>query len=206
MPTRPVLAALLTAGLTLAPLAVPAQEPTPPGQAVRDTATAVEGAAENAGEAAGDAAKTLGERLQEAAEKARDAAAAAVTATTTAAEEAGTTVENAAENATTVVGLDGREFVMDGNTVLSSAVVGQPVMSSDGVEVGTIGDLILSLDGKVDGIVLNTGLLGIGGRNIAVGADRLLISDVVAGVPRLEITATKAAIEATPDFVPPATN
>ena len=38
------------------------------------------------------------------------------------------------------------------------------------------------------------------------GADRLLISDVVAGVPRLEITATKAAIEATPDFVPPATN
>ena len=79
-------------------------------------------------------------------------------------------------------------------------------MSSDGVEVGTVGDLILSLDGKVDGIVLNTGLLGIGGRNIAVGADRLLISDVVAGVPRLEITATKAAIEATPDFVPPATN
>ena len=51
MHTRPVLAALLTAGLALAPLAVPAQETTPPGQAVRDAATAVEGAAENAGEA-----------------------------------------------------------------------------------------------------------------------------------------------------------
>jgi sporulation protein YlmC with PRC-barrel domain len=185
MYTRPVLAALLTAGLTLAPLAVPAQETTPPGQTVRDAATAVEGAAENAGEAAGNAA---------------------VTATTTTAEEAGTKVENAAENATTVVGLDGREFRMGGNTVLSSAVIGQPVMSSDGVEVGTVGNLILSLDGRVDGIVLNTGLLGIGGRNIAVGADRLLISDVVSGVPRLEITATKAAIEATPDFAPPATN
>lgn len=184
MQTLRPLAVLLAGGLTLAALAAPAQETTLPGEAIRRATE-----------------PTLGERLQDAAEQARDAAEDVIDSTTSAAREA-VDGGDTAPDTITATGLDGRAFHLGGDTVLSSAVLGQPVMTSDGVEAGTVRDLILSMDGRLDGIVLNTGVLGVGGRNVAIGADRLMFSDVVAGVPRLAVSATKAALDTTPDFAP----
>ncbi|MBL9058747.1 MAG: PRC-barrel domain-containing protein [Mangrovicoccus sp.] len=167
-------------------------------------------AAEAAVEGAQGAARTLGEKLQGAADKAKEAAdaakaaaAAAAVAAKTAADQVAADARNIAENATTVVGLDGQAFQLDGDTVLSSSLTGKTVTTSDGAEAGTISDLIISLDGRVEGIILNMGgLVGFGGRNVAVGVDRLQIREVIAGVPQLEIDATKAALDATPEFAP----
>ena len=225
MPIRFPLAALTAAGLILAPLALAAQTAAPapadPSTAAQEAEKAVKAAGEAAtgaaAEAAGaavegaeGAAKTLGERLQgaadkakEAADKAKEAAAAAAVAAKTAADEVAADARNIAENATTVVGLDGHAFQLDADTVLSSSLTGKTVTTSDGAEAGTISDLIISLDGRVEGIILNMGgFMGYGGRNVAVGVDRLQIRDVIAGVPQLEIKATKAELDATPDFAP----
>lgn len=217
MPSRFPLAALTAAGLVLTPLAVPAQTsaPSPTAQEAADAVkaageAATGAAAEAAVEGAQGAARTLGEKLQGAADKAKEAAdaakaaaAAAAVAAKTAADQVAADARNIAENATTVVGLDGQAFQLDGDTVLSSSLTGKTVTTSDGAEAGTISDLIISLDGRVEGIILNMGgLVGFGGRNVAVGVDRLQIREVIAGVPQLEIDATKAALDATPEFAP----
>ncbi len=206
MPRPSRLAALIAAATTLAPLVLSAQETTLPGEAIRRATEAAEQGGTGVATPDGEPARTLGERLQDAAEMARDAAAEAIGASPTspAPDGAAPDAPPAGVPATPVggVGLDGRRFLLAGETVLSGAVLGHPVMTSDGVEAGTIRDLILSRDLRVEGIVLNTGVPGVGGRNIAIGADRLLVRDVVSGVPRLEVSATKAALDTTPDFAP----
>lgn len=51
-------------------------------------------------------------------------------------------------------------------------LIGDTVMAKDGVEIGSVSDLILDQDGNVKGIVVTTGgLLGIGGKPVGIALE-----------------------------------
>ncbi|MCV2868690.1 PRC-barrel domain-containing protein [Defluviimonas sp. WL0002] len=68
--------------------------------------------------------------------------------------------------------------------------------------VGDINDLIIKLDGSVEGVVIGVGgFLGLGEKDVAVKMDALsLTTDPEFGTIRLTLGATREELEAAPEF------
>ncbi|SPJ25137.1 PRC-barrel domain-containing protein [Palleronia abyssalis] len=107
--------------------------------------------------------------------------------------------QTAEENAQPVEG----QIVMQGeNSMLAGDMMGATVFSADGESVGDIADLIITMDGTVEGVVIGVGgFLGIGQKSVAIEMSQLQVMENEDGTPRLTTDATREDLEAAPEFV-----
>ena len=119
--------------------------------------------------------------------------------TTTPAPDAEATTEMAAEAPKAVPG----QIVMQSeNTVLARDLLGSSVYSENGESIGDINNLIVSLDGKIDGVVIGVGgFLGLGEKDVAIEMASLKVSTDESDRTRLMTSSSKADLEAAEAFV-----
>jgi sporulation protein YlmC with PRC-barrel domain len=98
--------------------------------------------------------------------------------------------------------VEGQIVMQDEDTILSSDLVGANVYSSGGEAIGEINDLIVRLDGAVEGVVIGVGgFLGLGEKDVAVEMASLSTSTDESGALRLITSATRADLEAAEEFL-----
>ena len=125
------------------------------------------------------------------------AAPAAQTETTT---TKSTTTQTKSEPAKPV---KGQIVLQDKNSILASTLIGSTVYSPANETVGDINDVIVGLDGKVQGVVIGVGgFLGLGEKDVAVKMDQITVQpeDANKNNVRLILNSTKADLEAAPEF------
>lgn len=89
----------------------------------------------------------------------------------------------------------------DEATWTATTVKGSKVSSPGGFAVGTVSDLIVRGDGVVIAVIINIGgVLGVGGKEIAVPFGTLAPKPEKDGKPAFVLNATKARIDAAPTF------
>ena len=95
------------------------------------------------------------------------------------------------------------QIVMQGeNTALASNLMGSSVYSMDDESIGDISDMIVNLDGTVEGVVIGVGgFLGIGEKQVAIEMGQLEVMTGENGETRLQTAATREDLEAAPEFV-----
>lgn len=110
--------------------------------------------------------------------------------------------ETVAEQEQPAQPVEGQITMQDDNSILATDLMGATVYSSNDETVGDIDNLIVNLDGSIEGIVIGVGgFLGIGEKQVAVQMSSLSVSQEESGQPRLVSSATKADLEAAPEFV-----
>lgn len=98
--------------------------------------------------------------------------------------------------------VEGQITMQSDDTILADDLIGATVFTGDDATVGDIDDLIIAMDGKVQGVVIGVGgFLGIGEKHVAIEMASLDVVNDDAGNPRLITSATKADLEAAPEFV-----
>lgn len=98
--------------------------------------------------------------------------------------------------------LDGQIVEQPEGTRMTSELIGQPVSTAEGEEMGKIADLLLTEDNRVAAAVVGVGgFLGFGERLIAVEIDRFQQVPVPEGGARLALNVTRAELEQAPEFV-----
>ncbi|WP_367781379.1 PRC-barrel domain-containing protein [Mesorhizobium marinum] len=85
--------------------------------------------------------------------------------------------------------------------VRAEEMIGTTVYGADDANVGEIGDVLLSGDGKVDAYIIDVGgFLGIGEKEVAVGSDNLAFMIDDAGHKYLYTNFSKEQLEAAPAY------
>ncbi|APE45335.1 hypothetical protein BOO69_06310 [Sulfitobacter alexandrii] len=98
--------------------------------------------------------------------------------------------------------VEGQIRMQGENTILADDLIGTNVYSTAGENIGEIDDLIVNLDGSVEGAVIGVGgFLGIGEKWVAVAMDSLSTQQDENGNVTLTSSATKADLEAAEPFV-----
>jgi hypothetical protein len=83
----------------------------------------------------------------------------------------------------------------------SENLEGTTVYGAEDANVGDIGDVVLTKDGKVDAIIIDVGgFLGIGEKQVAVGMDALKFMQDEDGDRYLYTTFTKEQLDAQPAY------
>ena len=76
-------------------------------------------------------------------------------------------------------------------------MIGTTVYGMDDADIGEIGDVVLSADGKIDAYILDVGgFLGVGEKEVAVGSDNLAFMTDKDGNKYLYTTFTKEQLDA----------
>lgn len=87
------------------------------------------------------------------------------------------------------------------NTVLANELLGATVFVAGDETAGDINDMIINLDGTIEGVVIGVGgFLGLGEKRVAVEASQLSIEMDENNQPRLFLDATREELEAAPEF------
>ena len=97
----------------------------------------------------------------------------------------------------------GQIVLQDKDSILGSTLIGSTVYTPANETVGDINDLIVGLDGKVQGVVIGVGgFLGLGEKDVAVKMDEITVQpeDANKSNVRLILNSTKADLEAAPEF------
>jgi hypothetical protein len=90
--------------------------------------------------------------------------------------------------------------LQDQNTFLTSDLTGATVYSPQDEAVGDVNDVIVSRDGKVDGLVVGVGgFLGIGEKDVAIQMSEIKMMDTDTGI-KLVMDANKDQLAAAPEF------
>ena len=99
--------------------------------------------------------------------------------------------------------VEGQITMQGENTALASNLIGATVYSSTDESIGDINDMIVNLDGTVEGVVIGVGgFLGLGEKNVAVEMGQLTVmTDPENNETRLQTAATREDLEAAPEFV-----
>ena len=101
---------------------------------------------------------------------------------------------------TAKVNTKGLIMMQDQNTFLASDLTGATVYSPQNDSIGDVNDVIVSRDGKVDGIVIGVGgFLGIGEKDVAIKMSQIKMTDTDTGV-KLVLNMTKDELAAAPEF------
>jgi sporulation protein YlmC with PRC-barrel domain len=104
--------------------------------------------------------------------------------------------------AATVEPVEGTIRMQDEDTILASDLMGARIFNTSEENVGEIDDVIVSIDGTVEGVVIGVGgFLGIGEKKVAVEMEQLSVQADEQGNPRLLLDATRESLEAAPEFV-----
>ncbi|KGM49047.1 PRC-barrel domain-containing protein [Pseudooceanicola atlanticus] len=154
------------------------------GDAVSNTADAVENTGEEIADTAGDAADAVEETAEDTAQAAEDAAEDTAQAAENTAEEAGDAVADTAEDMTpdanaeaeaemtaeSDMSTDGGEM---GAETQAGALVGMNVASSAGEDIGEI-DRIVDINGETMAVIGVGGFLGLGEHDVALPVTELM--------------------------------
>jgi hypothetical protein len=90
--------------------------------------------------------------------------------------------------------------LQDQNTFLTSDLTGATVYSPQDEAIGDVNDVIVSRDGKVDGLVVGVGgFLGIGEKDVAIKMSEIKMMDTDTGI-KLVMDANKDQLAAAPEF------
>jgi sporulation protein YlmC with PRC-barrel domain len=89
-----------------------------------------------------------------------------------------------------------------GTQLRAENLMGTTVVGPDGKEVGTVDDLIFDEQKKIVGVVVGVGgFLGIGKKDVGLDWQQATYQeDQAAGTRKIQITLTKADLQAAPDF------
>ncbi|WP_193176543.1 PRC-barrel domain-containing protein [Oricola nitratireducens] len=89
------------------------------------------------------------------------------------------------------------------NQYRSTKLVGHTVTDSQDETLGDINDLVVSADGKLEGVIIGVGgFLGIGEKNVGVRFSALTITEnPEAGDMRVTLDTTRDQLESAPEFV-----
>lgn len=100
--------------------------------------------------------------------------------------------------------VEGQIILQSENSILAKDLLGASVYTSADETVGDINDMIINLDGTVEGVVIGVGgFLGIGEKEVAIEMSSLTLDNVDpanAGAVRLVLNATREELEAAPAF------
>lgn len=98
--------------------------------------------------------------------------------------------------------VEGQITLQSEDSILANDLIGSRVHSTADEAVGEINDLIVNLDGSIEGVVIGVGgFLGIGEKDVAVQMAALSVAtDPESGAVRLVLDATRADLEAAPEF------
>jgi hypothetical protein len=109
--------------------------------------------------------------------------------------------EMAEETEAPVEPVEGAITLQGENTVLANELLGATVFVEGDETAGDIADMIINLDGTVEGVVIGVGgFLGLGEKRVAVEASQLSIEMDENNQPRLFLNATREELEAAPEF------
>ncbi len=98
--------------------------------------------------------------------------------------------------------VEGQIVMQDENTILAEDLLGSQVYSQEGESIGEINDMIVDLDGSIQGIVIGVGgFLGIGEKSVAVEMSSLSTQTDENGDVQLVTSATAEDLEAAEAFV-----
>ncbi|RUM97678.1 PRC-barrel domain containing protein [Pseudaminobacter arsenicus] len=108
----------------------------------------------------------------------------------------------AATDDTTTAAIDKSQLTeVPAGEISSEELVGTTVYGADDANIGEIGDVLMSQDGKVDSIILDVGgFLGVGEKKVAVGMDNLSFMTDKDGNKYLYTTFTKEQLDAQPAY------
>jgi hypothetical protein len=114
--------------------------------------------------------------------------------------QAQTSEQTQAVQKTEKVNTKGLIMLQDKNTFLASDLTGATVYSPQDESIGDVNDVIVSRDGKVDGIIVGVGgFLGIGEKDVAIKMSQIKMMDTDTGV-KLVLEMTKDQLAAAPEF------
>ena len=121
----------------------------------------------------------------------------APTAEQTAQAPAAPATDATAPDATTTAAIDRSTLTeIPNGDIRAEEMVGTTVYGANDANVGEIGDVILTADGKVDAYIIDVGgFLGIGEKEVAVGSDNLAFMTDKDGNKYLYTTFTKEQLE-----------
>jgi ribosomal 30S subunit maturation factor RimM len=175
------------------------------GQAIDNAANNAANAAGNAADSAANAANRAGQAAENAANQAQETAENAAEQ----AEEAGENAQNAAAEAKDAVDdtaqaetpVQGQIFEQSPDQYLASTLLDAVVMNSADEEIGDVNDMILTKDGKVQGVVIGVGgFLGVGEKDVAIELTRLEITQDEDGDLNFMLDATADELANAPEF------
>ena len=90
---------------------------------------------------------------------------------------------------------------LDEATLTADDLKGIGVFGQNDEQIGTIGDLVVDADGKIDAVVVDVGgLLGVGSKPVAVGFDNLQFAVDASNQRYLFLNATKEQLDKQPQF------
>ncbi|SPH16938.1 hypothetical protein DEA8626_00452 [Defluviimonas aquaemixtae] len=97
--------------------------------------------------------------------------------------------------------IEGQIVLQSEDSILASDLMGLTVYSATDESVGDINDVIVKLDGTVEGVVVGVGgFLGMGEKDVAIEMDRIQLASPDEGGMRLVLSATRADLDAAPAF------
>ncbi|WP_442582254.1 PRC-barrel domain-containing protein [Mesorhizobium sp. ASY16-5R] len=104
----------------------------------------------------------------------------------------------AATDTTTTAAIDKSTLTeMPAGDIRAEELVGTTVYGANDANLGEIGDVVLTQDGKVDAVIIDVGgFLGIGEKEVAVGMDKLAFMTDKDGKKYLYTTFTKEQLDA----------
>ncbi|HEY7764552.1 MAG TPA: PRC-barrel domain-containing protein [Aestuariivirgaceae bacterium] len=107
-----------------------------------------------------------------------------------------------AETTETVRAPEGIIQMQDQDTFLTSNLVGATIYNAQDEAVGDVNDVIVSRDGKVDGVVVGVGgFLGLGEKDVAIEMSKIKMVDTDTGL-KLVFDANRDELAAAPEFKP----
>ena len=98
--------------------------------------------------------------------------------------------------------VEGQILLQEPDVVLGSSMIGSTVYSPNDETIGKISDVLIKMDGTVQGVVIGVGgFLGIGEKRVAVEMKTLSITPEEGGEEvRLVLSSTKEELEQAPAF------
>jgi hypothetical protein len=97
--------------------------------------------------------------------------------------------------------VEGQIVLQSEDSFLTTDLLGTTVFSTTDESIGDINDLIVNLDGTVEGVVIGVGgFLGIGEKEVALEMAKLDLVTRDSGEVRLVLNSSRAELEAAPEF------